>query len=124
MLKLTHPYAIIELTKINQDITMYKLNYFVPASAKEATKQALFDIGVGIFDNYECCSWETLGQGQFKPVESANPAIGELDRLEIVQEYKVEMICKDELIEKAIKTLKEAHPYEGVAYEVFKIEEF
>jgi hypothetical protein len=34
------------------------------------------------------------------------------------------MICKDELIEMALKTLKEAHPYEEVAYEVFRMEAF
>ncbi|MFT7860343.1 MAG: NGG1p interacting factor NIF3, partial [Sulfurimonas sp.] len=98
---------------------MYKLNFFVPANEKEKVKQALFDIGVGRYENYECCSWETLGRGQFKPVKNANPAIGELDKLEVLDEYKVEMICKKELIEEAIKTLKKAHPYEEVAYEVF-----
>jgi len=103
---------------------MYKLNYFVPVDAKEKTKQALFDIGVGRYENYECCSFETLGVGQFKPVKSANPHIGEVDKIEKVQEYKVEMICSDNLIKDAIAVLKEAHPYEEVAYEVFKIEEF
>jgi hypothetical protein len=103
---------------------MYKLNYFVPSDAKEKTKRALFDIGVGKIGDYECCCWESLGQGQFKPVGGANPSIGELDKLEIVDEYKVEMICANELIEKAIKTLKESHPYEEVAYEVFKMEDF
>ncbi|EDZ63429.1 protein containing Nitrogen regulatory PII-like domain [Sulfurimonas gotlandica GD1] len=103
---------------------MYKLNYFVPSDAKERTKQALFDIGVGRYQNYECCSFETLGNGQFKPIESANPHIGKLNELEIVQEYKIEMICEDRLIKKAVKTLKEVHPYEEVAYEVLKIEGF
>ena len=103
---------------------MYKLNYYVPTAAKEKTKQALFDIGIGMFDNYENCSWETLGQGQFKPVGNANPNIGSLDTLEVLEEYKIEMICSDELIAEAVKTLKEAHPYEEVAYEVFKMEEF
>lgn len=102
---------------------MYKLNYYVPVAAKEKTKQALFDIGVGMFDNYESCSWETLGVGQFKPVGNANPNIGELDRLETLEEYKIEFICSDELIHQAVKTLKEAHPYEEVAYEVFKMED-
>jgi len=102
---------------------MYKLNYYVPVDAKEKTKEALFNIGVGRFDNYEYCSWETLGQGQFKPVANANPTIGSLDTLEVLDEYKVEMICKDELIELAIKTLKEVHPYEEVAYEVFKMKD-
>ncbi|WP_373036642.1 NGG1p interacting factor NIF3 [Sulfurimonas sp.] len=103
---------------------MYKLNYFVPADAKEKTKQALFDIGVGRYENYECCSFESLGVGQFKPVKSANPHIGELNKVEEVQEYKVEMVCNDDLIKDAVTLLKEAHPYEEVAYEVFKIEEF
>ncbi len=100
---------------------MYKLNYYVPADAKEKTKEALFNIGAGRFDNYECCSWETLGKGQFKPIDNANPTVGSLNKLEILDEYKVEMICSDELIELAVKTLKETHPYEEVAYEVFKI---
>jgi hypothetical protein len=103
---------------------LYKLNYFVPEDAKEATKQALFDIGVGRYDNYECCSFETLGTGQFKPIDNAKPHIGELDKIEKVQEYKVEMICSAELIKKAVETLKEAHPYEEVAYEVFRMETF
>jgi hypothetical protein len=103
---------------------MYKLNYYVPADAKEKTKQALFDIGVGMFENYECCSFETLGTGQFKPINNANPHIGELDKIETVQEYKVELICHDHLIKEAVKVLKESHPYEEVAYEVFKMEDF
>ncbi|QOP42162.1 NGG1p interacting factor NIF3 [Sulfurimonas marina] len=103
---------------------MYKLNFFVPEADKERVKEALFALGVGRYENYECCSWETLGQGQFKPIEQANPAIGELDKLEVLPEYKVEMICKDELIKEAVKTLKEVHLYEEVAYEVFKMAEF
>jgi hypothetical protein len=103
---------------------MYKLNYFVPIEAKESTKQALFDIGVGRYENYECCSFETLGTGQFKPINNANPHIGQLDKIEKVQEFKVEVICSTELIKKAIEVLKEVHPYEEVAYEVFRMEEF
>lgn len=103
---------------------MYKLNFFVPLEDKERVKEALFNIGVGRYENYEYCSFETLGSGQFKPIKDATPHIGELDVIEIVQEYKVEMICPKELIHVAIKALKEAHPYEEVAYEVFKMEEF
>lgn len=103
---------------------MYKLNFFVPLEDKERVKEALFAIGVGRYENYECCSFEALGVGQFKPLQGANPHIGEIDNIERVEEYKVEMICSDNLIKEAIKVLKETHPYEEVAYEVFKIEEF
>ncbi|MBC8238486.1 MAG: NGG1p interacting factor NIF3 [Helicobacteraceae bacterium] len=103
---------------------MYKLNYYVPVDAKEKTKQALFEIGVGKIGNYECCSWESLGYGQFKPIANADPHIGEVDKLEVLEEYKVEMICTDELIKKAIQVLKHTHPYEEVAYEILKMHEF
>lgn len=103
---------------------MYKLNFFVPSEDKERVKEALFAIGVGRYENYEFCSFETLGTGQFKPINKANPHIGELGKIERVDEYKVEMICPDELIKKALKVLKETHPYEEVAYEVFRMEEF
>ena len=102
---------------------MYKLNFFVPSEDKERVKEALFAMGVGRYNNYECCSFETLGSGQFKPINKAHPHIGELDKIEHVSEYKVEMICEETLIKKAIEILNETHPYEEVAYEVFRIEE-
>jgi hypothetical protein len=102
---------------------VYKLNFFVPAEDKERVKEALFAIGVGRYENYECCSFETLGTGQFKPINKANPHIGELDKIEHVLEYKVEMLCEEALIKKAIEVLKETHPYEEVAYEIFRMEE-
>ncbi|MEO1938173.1 MAG: NGG1p interacting factor NIF3 [Sulfurimonas sp.] len=103
---------------------MYKLSYFVPKEAKEKTKEALFNAGAGKFNNYDCCSFESEGTGQFRALNGANPYIGTIDKIEYVKEYKVEMICEDALIKKAIEALKEAHPYEEVAYEVIKLEEF
>ena len=102
---------------------MYKLHYYVPREAKEKTKDALFKIGAGKFNNYEHCSFETLAQGQFKPIANANPYIGTKNKVEYVEEYKVEMICEDSLIKRAIEVLKEAHPYEEVAYGVIKLED-
>jgi hypothetical protein len=103
---------------------MYKLNFFVPYEDKERVKEALFKVGAGRYENYECCCFEALGVGQFKPIKGAHPYIGELDKVEHVQEYKIEMICKETLIKKVISVLKEVHPYEEVAYEVFRMEEF
>jgi len=102
---------------------MYKLSFFVPKEQKEEVKEALFDIGVGKYKDYDKCSWEVLGTGQFRPLENANPFIGKKGEVEKVEEYKVEMICEDLLIKKAIKVLKETHPYEEVAYEVIKLED-
>ncbi len=102
---------------------MYKLSFFVPKEQKEKVKEALFSIGVGAYENYDKCSWEIEGTGQFRPLQGANPFLGKVGEVERVVEYKVEMICKDELIQKAVQTLKETHPYEEVAYEVIKLED-
>ena len=102
---------------------MYKLNFFVPMEDKKRVKEALFELGVGKHENYDRCSFEILGTGQFRPINNANPHTGELNQLERVQEYKIEMVCSDELIKKAVEVLKEVHPYEEVAYEVFKMED-
>jgi hypothetical protein len=103
---------------------MYKLIFYIPAQNKEEVKNALFAIGVGKFNNYDKCSFETLGTGQFRPINNAKPFLGQVDTVELVQEYKIEMICEDSLIKKAVEVLKQSHPYEEVAYEVFKMGEF
>lgn len=103
---------------------MYKLNFFVPEKNKEEVKQSLFDIGVGKHKLYDHCAFESVGTGQFRPSNSANPHIGQPDKLEYVQEYKIEMICQDHLIKEAVSTLKKIHPYEEVAFEVIKLETY
>ncbi|MGB5866495.1 MAG: NGG1p interacting factor NIF3 [Arcobacteraceae bacterium] len=102
---------------------MYKLIYFVPTAHKEETKEALFAIGVGQYPMYENVCFETLGTGQFRPTADAKPFIGAPDVVEKVEEYRVEMVCKDDLIKKAVEVLKNTHPYEVVAYDVVKLED-
>ena len=100
---------------------MYKLNFYVPESHLEVVKSALFAIGVGKIGLYDSCSWQSLGQGQFRALEGSEPYLGQLGKVETVAEYKVEMVCADELINKAVKVLIKAHPYEEPAYDVVKL---
>lgn len=101
---------------------MYKLAFFVPADHKEAVKQAIFATGAGRIGNYDCCSWEVLGTGQFRALQGSNPFIGQQGRLETVQEYRVELVCEDHLITAAVAALRAAHPYEEPAFDVWKLE--
>lgn len=57
-----------------------------------------------------------LGEGQFMPLAGSNAFIGEINKLEKVAEYKVEIICTEEQIRNAVTALKKAHPYETPAY--------
>ncbi|MBK1874293.1 YqfO family protein [Marinobacter sp. 1-3A] len=101
---------------------MYKICYFVPETHLEKTKQALFDIGAGRIGDYDSCAWQCRGQGQFRPLEGSNPFLGESEALKVVDEFKVELVCTDELIRKAVVALKQAHPYEEPAYEIYRME--
>tara|TARA_R110002167_G_scaffold299491_1_gene503866 strand:- start:1222 stop:1536 length:315 start_codon:yes stop_codon:yes gene_type:complete len=101
---------------------MYKLNFLIPESHLNEVKQALFNIGVGRYENYDQCCWQTKGQGQFRPLEGSTPHIGNPNEISIVEEHKVEMLCEDALIKTAIQTLKKAHPYEMPAFEAWKVE--
>ncbi|MFL1465192.1 NGG1p interacting factor NIF3 [Marinobacter sp. DUT-3] len=101
---------------------MYKLCYFVPETHLEQTKAALFEAGAGRIGDYDCCAWQCRGQGQFRPLDGSQPFLGQQGELEVVDEYKVELVCKDELIGEALEAFKKAHPYEEPAYEVYRME--
>jgi hypothetical protein len=103
---------------------MYKLAFFVPPSHVEQVKQALFAAGAGRIGAYDCCAWQVLGQGQFRPLDGATPFIGQADQIEKVEEWKVELVVADESIKAAVAALKSSHPYETPAYEVWKLEGF
>ncbi|WP_415885984.1 NGG1p interacting factor NIF3 [Neptuniibacter sp. QD37_6] len=103
---------------------MYKLSFFVPDENLEQVKAAVFATGAGRIGNYDCCCWQVLGQGQFRPLEGSDPHIGRLGNVETVAEWKVELVCSDELIHQAVNAMKSAHPYEEPAYDVWRLEEF
>ncbi|WP_341959672.1 YqfO family protein [Pseudomonas sp. RC10] len=103
---------------------MYKLAFFVPLSHVEQVKNALFAAGAGRIGAYDSCSWQVLGLGQFRPLDGSQPFIGQTGEIERVEEWKVELVVADELIQQAVAALKSSHPYETPAYEVWKLADF
>ena len=96
---------------------MLKLIYYVPESHLESTKQAIFAVGAGGIGNYEDCAWQVKGMGQFKPVNGANPFLGQLNELEQLEEWRVETIVSEEKARAVAKALKASHPNEEPAIE-------
>ena len=103
---------------------MYKICFYVPASHLEQVKNALFEKGAGRVGNYDSCCWQIAGQGQFRALSGSQPFLGQHGILETVDEFRVELVCADDLIEEVIASLKKSHPYEEPAYDVVKIESF
>lgn len=103
---------------------MKKIVVFCPSEEKESIKSAMFIAGAGKIGNYDKCSFETEGVGQFRPLEGSSAFIGEVNRLESLKEFRVEMVCADEAINFVLKAMKKAHPYEEVAFEVYTLENY
>jgi hypothetical protein len=103
---------------------MYQINFYVPADHADRVKLAMFDCGAGKVGNYDHCAFQVEGLGQFRPLIGSNPFLGKTNELSTVIELKVEMICRKEEIIQVIEAMKNAHPYEEVAYHVIKCEEF
>ncbi len=103
---------------------MYKICVYIPENAVEKVKQALFDAGAGQIGNYDCCCWQSDGTGQFRPLHGSNPTLGSLDEIKLVREVKIEMVCADNLIEAAVRAIKDSHPYEMPAFDVWVLSGF
>ncbi|KPB57995.1 Uncharacterized protein AC510_1506 [Pseudomonas amygdali pv. myricae] len=90
----------------------------------DEVKNAVFAAGAGRIGAYDHCSWQVLGQGQFRPLNGSQPFVGQSGVVESVEEWKVELVVADDLIQQAVLALKQSHPYETPAYEVWRLEEF
>lgn len=100
---------------------MYKLSFFVPESHVDSVKAAIFEAGAGKQGDYDQCAWQTRGEGQFRPLEGADPFLGESGSLEKVPEYRVETLCPEEHARAIIAALRLAHPYEEPAFDLIPL---
>ncbi|MCB1616701.1 MAG: YqfO family protein [Pseudomonadales bacterium] len=103
---------------------MYKIAVFVPDSHLEVVKASLFAAGAGKIGNYDCCCWQSKGEGQFRPLSGSQPFIGEKGVVETVEEWKLELVCNDDVLNQVIAAMKRAHPYEEPAFDVWQLHGF
>lgn len=101
---------------------LFSLVVYVPEEHADALKQSLFAAGAGRIGNYDSCAWQTVGQGQFRPLDGANPAIGSVNSIETVSEARIEMVCAPDLVEAVVAALHENHPYETPAYHLIEVQ--
>ena len=98
----------------------YMMICYVPVSACEKVKQALFAAGAGKIGNYESCCWQTEGLGQFKPLPGSSPTIGETNKVATVPEVKIELIVTASVLKPVLMALKSSHPYETPAFYIIE----
>lgn len=109
------------LAKMEQ--ALYKLVTFVPASHFEQVREALAEAGAGRIGNYEACAFATRGTGYFRPGDMARPFIGEPGKLESAEELRLEVEVARWDLPRVLAAMRDAHPYEEVAYDVYPVEQ-
>ena len=100
----------------------YKLIVFAPESHADEVREAMGKVGAGVIGNYTHCTFTIKGIGRFKPEKGADPHIGEVGKLEAVEEERIETVCGEDKLKEVIAAIKKVHPYEEVAMDVYPIE--
>ncbi|WP_019851171.1 Nif3-like dinuclear metal center hexameric protein [Desulfitobacterium sp. PCE1] len=118
----------MEHFKISHTEKLVKLVAFIPKDHAEEVRQALVKAGVGegITDGphaseYAECFFAGEGTGMFRPLGEAQPIIGEIGELTRVEEIRLESIIPEHRIDRVVKALKKAHPYEEPAYDLIPL---
>lgn len=104
--------------------TLRKLFTFVPVEHAEKVRSAIFAAGAGHISNYSECSFNTKGEGTFKPGDGTNPFSGKIGERHTEEELKLEMIFPAWLENKILTAMMAAHPYEEVAYDIISLENY
>ena len=103
------------------DIKKVKICVPIPIDNVEEVRNAIFQTGAGNIGNYTHCSENIKCIGTFKPNDKANPYIGEKNKIEYVEEEKLEFVCDVNAVKRVISKLKEVHPYEEIGFEIIPL---
>lgn len=98
-----------------------KIVVFVPITHVDIIRNVIGKVGGGLIGNYDYCSFSSVGIGRFRPNDKAKPHIGKANKLEKVEEERIEFICPKEKARFIIKEIKKAHPYEEVALDIYPL---
>ncbi|MDY6905387.1 MAG: Nif3-like dinuclear metal center hexameric protein [Thermodesulfobacteriota bacterium] len=98
-----------------------KLAVFVPEDHEERILAALETTRAGTLGEYSACSFAVRGTGRFKPSDQASPFIGEAGQVTEVAEVRIETIVAARDVDAVVQVLKDAHPYETMAFDIFPL---
>ena len=106
---------------MNIDVKKVKIIVTVPCENAQEVRNAMCDDGASVIGNYTYCSTSTKSIGTFKPSDKANPYIGEKNKLEVVNEEKIEVVCDINIVKRVLKRLREVHPYEEPGIDIIPL---
>lgn len=99
-----------------------QLTVFVPSEFSEKVKEAMFAAGAGSIGFYDECSFTVNGNGTFRPVEGSNPFSGQQNIRENADENMISVIFEGYKQGQIVAAMKQAHPYEEVAHQIYSLD--
>ena len=106
---------------MNIDVKKVKIIVTIPVENTDEVRNAICSEGAGIIGNYTYCTMSTKCIGTFKPSDKANPYIGEKNKIEFVEEDKLEVMCDINIVKRVIAKIREVHPYEEPAIDIIPL---
>jgi dinuclear metal center YbgI/SA1388 family protein len=106
---------------VNLSENQIKLVVFVPENFLEKVSNAIHQAGGGIIGDYSNCGFRIKGTGTFKGSVNTNPAVGVKNKMETVDEIRLEVLVDSWKINNVINAMISAHPYEEVAYDLYPL---
>lgn len=100
-----------------------KIVVYVPQSHAEAVRHAIFQKDGGHIGNYANCTFSCEGMGTFLPLEGTKPFLGQWGVLEKAKEIRLETVVPESLLQEVLDAVRQAHPYEEMAYDIYHVEQ-
>ena len=106
---------------MNININKVKIIVTIPLDNVEEVRNAICEAGAGIIGNYTHCSMTTKCIGSFKPNNNAKPYIGKKNKLEFIDEEKLEVVCDVKKVKEVVSSLRKVHPYEEPVIDIIPL---
>ena len=99
-----------------------KLVVYTPATHAHQVQESIFSAGGGCIGNYDSCGYSLKGEGTFRGNGNTHPFVGEKEKLHTEKEIRIETVIPEIIKEKVISAIKEVHPYEEIAYDIYPLD--
>ena len=103
---------------------MFVVVIFVPVTHSELVREVAAKSNGGALNNYDHCSFSSSGIGRFRPLNKAQPFIGNLNAISTVAEERIEFIAKRNDLPAIFSAVKAVHPYEEPAMYCHEIDDY
>ncbi|MHA1303993.1 MAG: divalent cation tolerance protein CutA [Candidatus Heimdallarchaeaceae archaeon] len=100
----------------------FKVVVFTPVNILEELMDSINNVIQPIHTNYDYAFSYSEVKSTWRPLKGAKPFKGEINKIERVQEIKLEFVIRQEDIKNVLRKILEIHPYEVPAIDIYPIQ--